>query len=133
MHVNSPPIGIKWRISFSFRAARFSRHSSGHGFAAVACVTEQRWVCCAVRDEIEFGLVSGGELELEATVCHEIRQSHQAVVIDNAAEDAAFCGHRTPAKSGFQSYISCSGRHFSETAGWPWFARENEFLPAARA
>ena len=86
-----------------------------------------------MRDEIEFGLVSGGELEVEATVCHEIRQSHQAVVIDNAAEDAAFCGHRTPAKSGFQSYISCSGRHFSETAGWPWFARENEFLPAARA
>ena len=80
--------------------------STGMGFAAVARVTEQRWVCCAVRDEIEFGLVPGGELELETTICHEIRQSHEAVVIDNVAEDAAYCGHHTPAKYGFQSYIS---------------------------
>jgi signal transduction histidine kinase len=80
--------------------------STGMGFAAVARVTEQRWVCCAVRDEIAFGLVPGGELELETTICHEIRQSHEAVVIDHVAEDAAYCGHHTPAKYGFQSYIS---------------------------
>jgi signal transduction histidine kinase len=80
--------------------------STGMGFAAVARVTEQRWVCCAVRDEIEFGLAPGGELEVETTICHEIRQSHEAVIIDNVAEDAAYCGHHTPAKYGFQSYIS---------------------------
>jgi signal transduction histidine kinase len=80
--------------------------STGMGFAAVARVTEQRWVCCAVRDEIEFGLVPGGELEVETTLCHEIRQNHEAVVIDNVAEDATYCGHHTPAKYGFQSYIS---------------------------
>src|SRR5712664_4077854 len=80
--------------------------STGMGFAAVARVTEQRWVCCAVRDEIEFGLVPGGELEAETTICHEIRQSHEAVVIDNVADDDAYCGHHTPAKYGFQSYIS---------------------------
>jgi signal transduction histidine kinase len=80
--------------------------STGMGFAAVARVIEQRWVCCAVRDEIAFGLAPGGELELETTICHEIRQSHEAVVIDNVAEDAAYCGHHTPAKYGFQSYIS---------------------------
>jgi signal transduction histidine kinase len=80
--------------------------STGMGFAAVARVTEQRWICCAVRDEIAFGLVPGGELVLETTLCHEIRQSHEAVVIDNVAEDAAYCGHHTPAQYGFQSYIS---------------------------
>src|SRR5258708_29924874 len=80
--------------------------STGMGSAAVARVTEQRWVCCAVRDEIEFGLVPGGELEVETTICHEIRQSHEAVVIDNVADDDAYCGHHTPAKYGFQSYIS---------------------------
>ena len=37
--------------------------STGMGFAAVARVTEQRWICCAVRDEIAFGLTPGGELE----------------------------------------------------------------------
>jgi signal transduction histidine kinase len=80
--------------------------STGMGFAAVARVTEQRWVCCAVRDEIEFGLTPGGELEVETTLCHEIRQSREAIIIDNVAEDAAFCRHHTPAKYGFQSYIS---------------------------
>jgi signal transduction histidine kinase len=80
--------------------------STGMGFAAVARVTEQRWVCCAVRDEIEFGLLPGGELEVKTTLCHEVRQSHEAVVIDNVAEDATYCGHHTPAKYGFQSYIS---------------------------
>jgi GAF domain-containing protein len=80
--------------------------STGMGFAAVARVTENRWVCCAMRDEIAFGLAPGGELEVETTICHEIRQSGEAVVIDHVTEDAAFCGHHTPAKYGFQSYIS---------------------------
>jgi signal transduction histidine kinase len=80
--------------------------STGMGFAAVARVTEQRWICCASRDEIEFGLAPGGELVVETTICHEIRRSHEAVVIDHVAEDAAFCGHHTPAQYGFQSYIS---------------------------
>ena len=80
--------------------------STGMGFAAVARVTDSRWVCCAVRDEIAFGLVPGGELEIETTICHEIRQSGEAVVIDNVTLDTAYCRHHTPAKYGFQSYIS---------------------------
>jgi GAF domain-containing protein len=80
--------------------------STGMGFAAVARVTDGRWVCCAVRDEIEFGLQPGGELKVETTICHEIRQSHEAVVIDSVAEDGAYSGHHTPAMYGFQSYIS---------------------------
>jgi signal transduction histidine kinase len=77
--------------------------TTGMGFAAVARVTEDRWVCCAVRDDIQFGLLPGRELPLETTICHEIRQSHRAVVIDHVAEDAVFSGHHTPAKYGFQS------------------------------
>jgi signal transduction histidine kinase len=80
--------------------------STGMGFAAVARVTEGRWICCAVRDEIAFGLQPGGELQVETTICHEIRQSHEAVAIDHVAEDKVFCGHPTPAMYGFQSYIS---------------------------
>jgi signal transduction histidine kinase len=80
--------------------------STGMGFAAVARVTDDRWICCAVRDEIEFGLQPGGELKVETTICHEIRQSHQAVVIEHVAKDASFNGHHTPAMYGFQSYIS---------------------------
>ena len=80
--------------------------TTGMGFAAVARVTESRWVCCAVRDEIAFGLVPGGELQLETTICHEIRQDKQTVVIDHVAEDIVFRNHHTPARYGFQSYIS---------------------------
>lgn len=79
---------------------------TGMGFAAVARVTEDRWVACAVRDEIAFGLKPGGELRVETTICDEIRNSGAPVMIDHVAEDSAFRGHPTPALYGFQSYIS---------------------------
>lgn len=80
--------------------------TTGMGFAAVARVTDERWVACAVRDEIAFGMVPGGELQLETTLCNEIRQRGELVVIDHVADHPDFCGHHTPARYGFQSYIS---------------------------
>ncbi|WP_132250483.1 ATP-binding protein [Methylobacterium segetis] len=80
--------------------------TTGMGFAAVARVTEDRWVACQVKDDIAFGLQPDGELKVETTICHEIRQSGMAVVINHVAEDQAYCGHPTPAMYGFQSYIS---------------------------
>jgi signal transduction histidine kinase len=80
--------------------------TTGMRFAAVARVTEDRWVACSVLDEIDFGLKPGGELKVETTICHEIRQSREPVIINNVAEDAAWCQHATPAMYGFQSYIS---------------------------
>ncbi|RYY33586.1 MAG: GAF domain-containing sensor histidine kinase [Sphingobacteriaceae bacterium] len=76
------------------------------GFAAIARVTDDEWVACAVRDEIQFGLMPGSGLELHTTICDEIRQNGNAVIIDNVADDAAFANHHTPAMYGFQSYIS---------------------------
>ncbi len=64
--------------------------TTGMGFAAVARVTEDRWVACAVRDEIAFGLKPGGELKVETTICDAIRASGNAVVIDHVAEDDDF-------------------------------------------
>ncbi|WP_439499650.1 GAF domain-containing sensor histidine kinase [Bosea sp. (in: a-proteobacteria)] len=80
--------------------------TTGMGFAAVARVTEDRWVACGVHDEIAFGLQPGGELKVETTICNEIRDSRQPVVIDNVAEDPLYCRHHTPAMYGIQSYIS---------------------------
>ena len=79
---------------------------TGLRFAAVARVTDSSWTACAVRDEIEFGLKPGGELELATTICNEIRDSREVVVIDHATQDAAFCRHPTPKMYGFESYIS---------------------------
>ena len=79
---------------------------TGMGFAAVARVTSDRWIACSVRDDIAFGLAPGGELEVATTICDEIRRSGEAVVIDHVAGSERWCSHPTPAKYGFQSYIS---------------------------
>ncbi len=80
--------------------------TTGMGFAAVARVTEDRWIACSVKDDIQFGLKPGGELKVETTICHEIRQGGEPVIIDHVAQDTAYCGHPAPALYGFQSYIS---------------------------
>ncbi len=80
--------------------------ATGMGFAAVARVTEERWIACSVLDKISFGLQPGGELEVESTICHEILQTKRPVVIDHVAQDSSYRDHHTPQKYGFQSYIS---------------------------
>ena len=80
--------------------------TAGMGFAAVARVTRDRWVACAVRDEIAFGLLPGGELDVKTTICDEIRDSGRAGIIDHVAQDEHFRDHHTPRMYGLQSYIS---------------------------
>ena len=89
------------RPSWTWCAAR-----PAWGFAAVARVTAGRWVACSVRDHIQFGLQPGGELKVETTICHEIRQHGEPVIINDVAQDAVYCGHPTPAMYGFRSYIA---------------------------
>src|ERR1700743_2508694 len=79
---------------------------TGMGFVAIARVTSEQWVCCAVRDNINFGLGEGGELRLETTICNEIRQHGDTVVINDVETDGAFCNPPTPAMYGFRCYIS---------------------------
>ncbi|KKC24950.1 GAF domain-containing sensor histidine kinase [Sphingomonas sp. SRS2] len=80
--------------------------ATGMGFAAVARVTEDRWVACSVRDDIGFGLVPGSELKVETTICNEIRDHREPVIIDNVAADPRYRDHHTPEIYGLQSYIS---------------------------
>lgn len=79
---------------------------TGMGFAAVARVTEDRWVACSVLDLIQFGLASGGELDVKTTICDEIRTHTKSVVIDDVSTDPDYRGHPTAAMYGFKSYIS---------------------------
>ena len=94
------------RISVVPKILEVICRTTGMGFAAVARVTDEKWIACSVRDEINFGLIPGGELILETTICHEIRQTGNEVVIDHVAEDVQFRNHHTPQMYGFQSYIS---------------------------
>ncbi|WHO39721.1 GAF domain-containing protein [Sphingobium sp. AP49] len=76
------------------------------GFAAVARVTEDRWIACQVLDKIEFGLTPGGELEIAKTICTEIREHGEAVVFDDASIDMEWRTHPVPILYGFKSYAS---------------------------
>jgi signal transduction histidine kinase len=82
------------------------KHMTGMRFAAVARVTEKNWVACAVDDSINFGLKPGGELVLESTICHEIRQHRKPVIFGHASLHPVFSTHHTPRTYGLESYIS---------------------------
>ena len=82
------------------------KHITGMRFAAVARVTENNWVACAVDDSINFGLKPGDELVLESTICHEIRQHKQPVIFGHASLHPLFSVHHTPKTYGLESYIS---------------------------
>lgn len=94
------------RISFLPLLLEVICRTTGLGYTAVARVTPERWIACSVRDEIQFGLGPGGELPVQTTICHEIRQHGRPVVIDHVAFDADYCRHHTPARYQFESYIS---------------------------
>ena len=80
--------------------------ATGMGFAAVARVTEQRWIACLVEDRIDFGLDPGDELKIHETICDEIRDSGEAVVIDDVSDDIKWSRHPVPVIYGFKSYCS---------------------------
>ncbi len=80
--------------------------TTGMGFAAVARVTPDRWIACSVKDDIGFGLKPGGELDVATTICHDIRQSGDGVIFDDARAHPVFSAHHTPKIYGLRSYIS---------------------------
>ena len=79
---------------------------TGMGFAAVARVTEDRWVACQLVDKIECGLKPGDELQIKTTICDEIRASGKGVYIDDVDGNPKWRLHHTPVMYGFKSYIS---------------------------
>ena len=79
---------------------------TGMGFSAVARVTEERWISCQVLDRIEFGMNPGDELKICETICDEIRESGEAVVIDDVSDDIKWSRHPVPVIYGFKSYCS---------------------------
>ncbi len=91
---------------------------TGMGFAAVAFVSEERWIACQVEDRIGFGLDPGGELEIRKTICDDIRKGGKAIVIDDTSQDPDWWNHPVPVLYGFKSYASLPivvGGHFFGT------------------
>ncbi|MBB3823800.1 signal transduction histidine kinase [Xanthomonas arboricola] len=79
---------------------------TGMGFAAVARVTEARWITCQVRDDLSFGLLPGDELPLATTFCDSVRVKGNAVWFGHASDDPVYRDHPSPRLYGFESYVS---------------------------
>lgn len=79
---------------------------TGMGFAAVARVTEDRWITCRSLDHVGFGLKPGDELPVQSTLCDEIRGHREVIVFDDATVDPVYRDHHTPRIYGLRSYIS---------------------------
>lgn len=79
---------------------------TGMGYVVVAHVTEDRWLACAVLDEVNFGLPVGGELPIRSTLCNEVRQTRAPIAFDQASADQLWRDHQTPKAYGLESYIA---------------------------
>jgi signal transduction histidine kinase len=90
---------------------------TGMGFAAVARVTDKTWTACAIQDVLGFGLEPGGQLDVNTTLCIEVRETRTPIVIDHASTDPRYCNHHTPKHYSIESYVSvpvimADGRYF---------------------
>ena len=94
------------RIEAVPRLLKVLCETTGMGFAAVARVTDDRWITCAAEDRVGFGLVPGAELPVASTLCHDVRSADKAIFIDHASEDPVFCSHHTPRIYKIESYAS---------------------------
>lgn len=102
----SSDIGAIGRIDSVPIILRMMKQMTGMRFAAVARVTDRHWVACAVDDSIDFGLAPGGQLVLDSTICHEIRQHRQPVVFGHASQHPLYASHATPRIYELESYVS---------------------------
>ncbi|RYZ86052.1 MAG: GAF domain-containing protein, partial [Moraxellaceae bacterium] len=80
--------------------------TTGMRFAAVARVTPEKWVALAVMDQLGFGLKPGDEVEINKTLCSEVRMFEKPIIINDAATDEVYRDNPIPAEFGFKSHIS---------------------------
>ena len=95
---------------------------TGLGFVCIAHVTATSWTTCAVHDELGFGLQPGAPLDVTTTLCEEVRETRQAIVIDSVQDSELYRDHHTPRIYGFQSYFSIpifrpDGEYFGTLCG----------------
>ncbi|MDB5959205.1 MAG: histidine kinase [Massilia sp.] len=85
---------------------RVVSETTGLGFICIARVDAGSWTTCAVYDKLGFGLQPGDTLELASTLCNEVRQNGELIVMNQASAHPHYRDHHTPRLYGFESYIS---------------------------
>ncbi|MET0400251.1 MAG: ATP-binding protein [Longimicrobiaceae bacterium] len=125
------------RISAVPTILRVISQVTGQRLALVARVTRESWVACAVLDQMEFGLGVGDQLEVATTLCSEVRDSHEPIIIEHASREPEFCEHPTPRLYGLESYIAVpifrpDGEYFGNVCALdslPATLRDDKTLP----
>ncbi len=99
-------VGAICRITAVPTILRVVAELTGLRFAAVARVTRERWMACAVYDQVAFGLTSGGELDVSTTLCGQVLETCRPIIIEHASQDPVYRDHPTPRMHGFEAYLS---------------------------
>ncbi|TQF12044.1 GAF domain-containing sensor histidine kinase [Myxococcus llanfairpwllgwyngyllgogerychwyrndrobwllllantysiliogogogochensis] len=94
------------RIDAVKTVLRVLLQTTGLRLAVVARVTAQEWRCCAVLDEMNFGLNPGDTLAITTTFCNTVRVSATPLLVNHASEDPRFANHPAPRLYGVESYIA---------------------------
>jgi len=94
------------RISAVPTILKVLSETTGLRLSLVARVTEGSWTACAVLDRMDFGLSVGDNLDVATTLCAEVRDTREPVIIEHASAEPRYCTHPTPKLYGFESYIS---------------------------
>ena len=99
-------VAMMGRIEFMPTLLEVVSSITGMRFVAVARVTEQWWIACAVHDDINLGIKPGSWVSLDTMLCSEVRQHAATICVERVSADPHYASHPTPKQYGFESYIS---------------------------
>ncbi len=94
------------RIGAIKTVLRLLLQTTGHRLAVVARVTPESWTCCAVLDEVNFGLRPGDKLEVATTFCNTVRNLGGPLLTHHARQGPRLVNHPAPRLYGIESYIA---------------------------
>ncbi len=77
---------------------------TGMRFAGVAKFTETDWVVCSAHDPLHMGIEPGDTLELEITLCSELRRDPKALFIPKISEDGRYSSRAVVKRYAIESY-----------------------------
>lgn len=81
---------------------------TGMRFAGIAKFTEKDWIVCSVYDPTHLGIESGNILDLEITLCSELRRTQKALFIPKISDDRRYSDRRVVKQYGLESYAGAA-------------------------
>ncbi|NMO15100.1 GAF domain-containing sensor histidine kinase [Pyxidicoccus fallax] len=110
-------VALVGRIEAVKTVLRLMLETTGLRLGVVARVSDEAWTCCAVLDEMGFGLNPGDTLVVTTTFCNTVRGMGTPILIRHASQDSRFATHPAPKLYNVESYIAV-----------PLFRRDGSFF-----